>query len=270
MDPVINSHAIAFQLDGLTVYWYGVLLAFGALCGFLVTLYLARRAGYSTERITDIAFIVLISGFIGARLYHVLNEFSYYQANPSEIIRVWNGGLAIQGGLLFGLVVLWLTARRLRLPLLRLTDLLAPGVILGQAIGRWGNFVNNELFGRPTDLPWGIWIDPSYRTEQYLQASHFHPVFAYESAIDLAAFVVLLILSIRMFRSAAPIQFGRITALYAIFYGVGRIVAELFRFDPTPHVLGIRLPLVLSAVAIVIGVGLLVWLHRKPARLPMI
>jgi len=258
---------VAFQLGLITVYWYGLFMALGALVAFIITWRLARRVDLPAERLFDLGVLTLVIGFIGARFYHVLNEPSYYWQNPLEVFQVWHGGVAIHGGLIAGGLTLWIGSKRLKLSFWKLTDLIAPGLLVAQGIGRLGNYFNQELFGRPTTLTWGIPIDVASRPVEYISSTYFHPTFLYELIIDaLAAIALIIILKKGLSRFEQANRFGLITAYYFIFYGVGRLVAEYFRIDRTPLIFGIRLPLIVSVVIILVGIGLMVIITRHSER----
>lgn len=242
--------------------WYGLCLALGALAGYLVVRAKGRRLGWSPDAVTSLFFFTLLFGFLGARIYHVLNEPSYYWQHPIQIVEVWKGGLAIHGGLIAGALTLLWFARRWRIPLARLTDAVAPAIAIGQAFGRWGNFFNQELFGRPTTLPWGIPIDPANRPAGYETVEFFHPTFLYESLWALLVFFVLTLTQ----RSERVRRFGDgiVTWLYLGFAALGRFGTELLRIDDTPHIVGVRLPLIVSAILLVVAIGGL-WYCAKRA-----
>jgi prolipoprotein diacylglyceryl transferase len=252
--------AAAFTLGTATIHWYGITLAVGAGLGMALTLFLVHRYRLAVESSFDVLLGTILVGFLGARLYHVLNEAPYYWKNPGEIIQIWHGGLAIHGALLFGGLAFFILARRAKLPLGRLADCVAPGLLLAQAIGRWGNYFNQELFGGPTNRPWGIPIDPQFRPLDALGATHFHPVFLYESILDVLGVIVLLIWHRRELRQKPEGRgrSGRIFFLYLLLMGSARFIAELFRFDPTPGVFGLRLPLLVSAGCIIAGTFFLI------------
>lgn len=257
-------HPIAFQFGPITVYWYGLFMALGALVAFIITWRLARRAGLPVERLFDLAVLALVIGFIGARLYHVLNEPVYYWQHPIEIFQVWRGGLAIHGGLIAGGLTLWFGSKHLKFNFWRLTDLIAPGLLLGLAIGRLGNYFNQELFGQPTGLPWGIPVGLANRPLEYLSSGYFHPTFLYELIIDaVSATLLFFLLRKNLNKYIQAGRFGLITAYFFVLYGVGRLTAEYFRIDRTPHILGVRLPLIVSVVIILLGVGLWLFISRR-------
>jgi phosphatidylglycerol:prolipoprotein diacylglycerol transferase len=222
--------------------------------------------------------VCLVLGVIGARLYHVLtpspsmaavgiNSPLDYFRNPWQLINLRNGGLGIYGGILGGVLgLLWYT-RRHRLSTLVWADLAAIGLSLGQMMGRWGNFFNQELYGRPTTLPWAVRIDPTNRLAAYADVERFHPAFLYESLWSLLTFVVLHTLAKRYQDKVQP---GELTALYLIFYGVGRTLLELVRLDSRTVSLGgvdLNLPIA-TLVSLVIALLMAIWvgLRRRNAR----
>jgi phosphatidylglycerol:prolipoprotein diacylglycerol transferase len=261
-----HPHALIVSLGGLSLHWYGLTLALGALAGYTVIVKLGRQYRLSEQSVTDLFLWLLIVGLLGARLYHVTNEWAFYTAHPSEIFKVWNGGLAIHGGLLAGLITLWVFARKKAWSFWRLADILAAGVILGQAIGRWGNYFNPELFGRPTALPWGIPIDLAHRPAGYLQFTYFHPTFLYESLGSLAIFGVLWWLHRRRLRQQplGPWQVpGSLALTYFLLYAVLRISTESLRIDRTPIIDGWRLPILTSALIILAAITVWLYLLRR-------
>jgi len=247
------------------IRWYGLLFAVGSIVGILIIRSLALRYRLREETILGLCFTVLVSGFIGARLYHVLNELPYYWQHPLEIIMVWRGGLAFHGGLLAGLAALIVYCRRHGLHPLWATDLIVPGLLIGQAIGRWGNYFNQELFGRPTALPWGIPIDFSNRPTGMTQSMFFHPTFLYESLWNVLLFTLFFFWHRRAQKPGSGGQrAGIITFAYLILSSLGRFATELLRVDRTPIIAGVRLPLLLSAGIALASIIALWILLRKP------
>lgn len=216
----------------------------------------------------------LVFAVIGARLYHVLtpspsmaavgieSPLDYFR-NPMQLINIRSGGLGIYGAIAGGALGLLIYTRRQRVPAIAWADLAAVGLALGQFIGRWGNFFNQELYGAPTTLPWAVYIDPIYRLDDYVNFETFHPAFLYESLWNLMAFLVLLTLARRHWRR---LQVGDLTALYLVFYAVGRILLEMVRLDSRTVSLGgtdLGLP-VATLVSIIVALpmaGLLLWRH---------
>jgi len=216
----------------------------------------------------------LIFAVVGARLYHVLtpspsmaavgieSPLDYFR-NPMQLINIRSGGLGIYGGIVGGALGLFLYTRRQHISAIAWADLAVVGLALGQFIGRWGNFFNQELYGSPTTLPWAVYIEPIYRLDDYVNFETFHPAFLYESLWSLLAFLVLLFLARR---KAAWLQVGDLTALYLVFYAVGRILLELVRLDSrTVSLTGVDLGIpVATLVSIIIALpmaGLLIWRH---------
>ncbi|MDD5110105.1 MAG: prolipoprotein diacylglyceryl transferase [Patescibacteria group bacterium] len=255
-----NPSPILFHLGPLTVYWYGffVVLAIAAGVGVIRVLAVGRKLG-TPETVYDLAFYVIIAAVIGARLYAVLLFWPQYLANPLEIFAVWHGGMAIHGAILAGaLTILWY-CRHKKLPFFEWADLIVIAVALGQAIGRWGNYFNQELFGRPTNRPWGIFIDPAHRPPGFETNAYFHPTFLYESVLNLGLFFTLLVFLKR--RKNA----GQVGAAYLVGYGVIRLLMEQYRIDLTPVFSGVRFPVVVSLALIAFGAALLSywWLSSK-------
>jgi len=217
---------IAFHIGSLTVGWYGILITTGVLAAIGVAFIEAKRRGEHTEHLINMALFVIPLGIIGARLYHVIDQWDYYIQNPGLIIG--GQGLGIFGAIIGGVVGLVIYTRWKKLSTLRWLDILAPGVILAQAIGRWGNFLNQELYGYPTDLPWAIYIDPAHRLHGYEAYSHFHPLFLYESLWNLLGFLVLMLLGHKLHNR---LRYGDIFCLYIIWYGIGRFFLEGLKLD---------------------------------------
>ncbi|AVX20299.1 Prolipoprotein diacylglyceryl transferase [Carboxydocella sporoproducens DSM 16521] len=240
---------IALQIGPLTIRWYGVIMAIAVIIGVTLASREARRQGIDPERILDLALIAAPLSWLGARLYYVIFNWDYYSANPSEIPKIWHGGLAIHGGILTAILVgLWFS-RHYRLDFWQLADICAPSLIMGQAIGRWGNFFNQEAYGYETDLPWAMYIDGAYR----------HPTFLYESLWDLGVFFFLL-----WIRRKPVIRKGEVFLLYLMAYSVGRFIVESFRTDSL--MLGpLRAAQVMSVVLFTSAGLIILWRRKKSA-----
>ena len=233
---------VAFSIFGIDIYWYAIII----ICGILLAAQFAKkeftRRGFDEDFIYDILFVCLPIGIIGARLYYVAFEWDYYGANPSQILNFRAGGLAIHGGILFGLIALLIYAKKNLIPFWDLTDVMVPSLALAQAIGRWGNFANAEAHGGPTDLPWGIIID----------GVKVHPTFLYESLGDLCIFLFLYF----YYRKKNPAQ-GKQSAIYFIAYGVLRFFVEGLRTDSL-YIGGLRTAQLMSLVFIMFGLVLFI------------
>jgi phosphatidylglycerol:prolipoprotein diacylglycerol transferase len=221
---------IAFRVLGFEVRWYAVLILAGIISAVFLIRWLAQRRGMDADFPVDAAPWVVLAGIVGARGYYLLLRFDYFVANPGEAINLRLGGLTIHGAIAGGVLMLAFLCWRQRQPFLRWCDLIIPGVALAQGIGRWGNWANQEAFGGPTTLPWGVAIDVSNRPAPFLESERFHPTFLYESIFNLVNAVVLswLVLNaprIRWYRD------GDVLWIYLILYGAIRFVIESMRTD---------------------------------------
>ena len=246
---------IALQLGPFTIRWYGVLMAAAMALGLWLAYRDARRRGLDPERLLKAAELALLGGLVGARLYYVAFNLDYYSQFPAKILAVWEGGLAIHGGVLGGILVGGGYAWWRGLPVRFYLDIAAPSLALGQSLGRWGNFFNEEAFGTPTSLPWRLFISPAHRPLLYAQDEFFHPTFLYESIWDLGVFA-LLVWAFRDRLGRAP---GALFLAYIGLYSVGRFMTEAIRTDPL--MLGpIRVAQLVSLLGVslaVVGVPLL-------------
>jgi len=206
------------------------------------------------EKVFDISFYVVIGGIIGARIYHIFLELPYYSKHPMEMVKIWQGGLAIHGGIIAGLVILILLCRKEKIDFWKFSAAIAPGLALGQAIGRWGNYFNQELFGLPTDLPWGIPIELMHRPMEYLNYGYFHPTFIYESIGNLAIFGVLLYSAIRLAGKESG-NAKMVLLSYLALYSILRFSTEFIRIDQTALVFGWRWPQIFSAMIFIVSVA---------------
>jgi phosphatidylglycerol---prolipoprotein diacylglyceryl transferase len=260
---MVSPGAIAFQLGPIVVRWYGILMAVAIICGLLVTYRQARREGLPADDIISVGQWSILAGLVGARIYEVAFNWSYYGQHPSKIVAVWEGGLAIHGGLIVGPLVGVLLAIRWKLPVLRGLDVVAPGIVLGQAIGRWGNFFNEEAFGQPTNLPWKLYISLPNRPRGYAQFEYFHPTFLYESLWDLLVFG-LLVWVLRPLLRDRP---GALFFAYVGLYSVGRFAIEALRLDSFWWG-AVRVPQAASVLGVVVAAAGLAWVFRRASRAP--
>jgi phosphatidylglycerol:prolipoprotein diacylglycerol transferase len=250
--------AIAFHLGPLEIRWYGILTAVSIALGLWLADRQARAENLPAEEISRCAWWAVVTGYLGARLYEVAFNWDYYGRNLWKILAVWEGGLAIHGGFIVGgLVGAGLAARR-GLPVLRSLDVAAPSLAIAQAIGRWGNFFNEEAFGRPTGLPWGVYISPLHRPAGYATAELFHPTFLYESLWDLGLFVLLVSWLRPRFGSRPGVLFFSYIGLYS----VGRFAIEALRLDSF-WVGEFRVAQLASLVGMALAAGGLLWVSRR-------
>lgn len=248
---------IIFQIGPLSIRWYGVLIMTGVILGLVLAGREAKRQGMSIELIYDLFFYMLISAIVGARFYYVIFSWDLYRDNLKEIFAFWHGGLAIHGAVVGGIVSALIYTHLKGLSFWLVADLCAPSLILGQAIGRWGNYFNQEAFGRPTNLPWGIFIDEAHRPLQYVQQTHFHPTFLYESLWNFCVFLLLLWL-----RRRRGIVTGDVFLAYLILYSLGRFWIESLRMDSLMFA-GFRVAQIVSLLLIVLASITLIRRHRE-------
>jgi len=218
---------IALEIGPLTLRWYGILMAGAMALGLWLAHRDAARRGIDPEPLLKASELALLGGLVGARLYYVLFNLDYYSRMPSKIFAVWEGGLAIHGGVIGGILVGGAYAWRHRLPLLSYLDVAAPSLAIGQAIGRWGNFFNEEAFGTPTNAPWKLYISPPHRPLEYAASEFFHPTFLYESLWDALVFAIL-VWALRKRLGRAP---GALFLAYLGLYSAGRFFTEGLRTD---------------------------------------
>ncbi len=250
--------AIALEIGPITIRWYGILMATAILVGFWLAHRRALEEGLPADELVRVAQWSVVAGLCGARLYEVAFNWDYYGRFPWKIIAVWEGGLAMHGGLIAGPLVGLLLARRWGVPIRRGLDVVAPSMVLGQAIGRWGNFFNEEAFGRPTDLPWKLYISPLHRPPEFRDAQFFHPTFLYESLWDALVFA-LLVWWVRPRVGRHP---GAVFFSYVGLYSVGRFFIEALRLDSF-WVAGFRVAQLASIVGVIVAVVGLAWVRRS-------
>lgn len=240
----------SLSLGPLDLRAYGLMIALGVVAAvWLAGRRWAERGG-DPDDIASIAMWAVPAGLVGARLYHVITDWQKYQDRWIDVVKIWEGGLGIPGGIALGTAVGLITARRkgVRLPVV--LDAATPALPLAQAIGRWGNWFNQELFGGPTDLPWGLEIDPSHRPERYAESTTFHPTFLYESVWNLALCAALIWLD-----RTGRLRPGRLFPAYVVGYFVGRLGIELLRVDRASLILGVRVNVWVSLIGIVAGLA---------------
>lgn len=241
MDPV------AFRVFGFEVRWYGLLIAIAVLIGTILALREAKRKGVKEESIIDMLLFAIPGAIIGARLYYVIFQWDYYSQNPGEILNLRGGGLAIHGVIIGGALVAYVFTKVKKMNFFTVADIVAPSLILGQAIGRWGNFANQEAHGGPTDLPWGIMVD----------GVKVHPTFLYESIWNFLLFGFLL-----WYRRKKAKAEGEVFAIYLVLYSVARFFIEGLRTDSL--MLGpIRVAQLISVIIIISGIAFIRYSRKK-------
>jgi phosphatidylglycerol---prolipoprotein diacylglyceryl transferase len=258
---------ILVQLGPIAIRWYGLLIASAVLIGVSLSQYLAKRRNVDPNLVGDLAICLVIAAIPSARLYYVLFEWQQYAQNPLQAFAIWKGGIAIHGAILGGIVAAIIFARIQKISVWLLADLVVPSLILGQAIGRWGNFFNSEAFGRPTDLPWKLYIPPQQRPLEFINYDYFHPTFLYESLWNLMVFAILMTLFFRDLKRKPHLKVGTLALVYMVAYSLGRFWIEGLRTDSL--MIGpLRMAQIISLVEITLGLLGLAWLYLRRRSLP--
>ncbi|WP_214336238.1 prolipoprotein diacylglyceryl transferase [Staphylococcus arlettae] len=244
---------IAFELGPLAVRWYGVIIAVGILLGYFIAQASVQRVGHDKDTLVDIIFWSAIFGFIVARLYFVIFQWPYYIQNPIEIPMIWHGGIAIHGGLIGGFVTGIILCKITNLNPFQIGDVIAPSMILGQGIGRWGNFVNHEAHGGPVSRTFleNLHIPDFIINNMYIDGKYYHPTFLYESVWDILGFIVLIVLR-------KHLRVGDTFCLYLIWYSIGRFFVEGMRTDSLMLTEGIRVAQLMSVILIIVGIAIMI------------
>jgi len=267
---------IAFQIGPISVHWYGIIIALAVLLAGALGAMEARRRGEDPEVGWSMLLPVLVLAVIGARAYHVIHQWDVPNPDPSQfqgysrdlwlIPQIWKGGLAITGAVVGGMLGVWLYTRSAKLNTLRWFDIFATAVLLGQAIGRLGNFANQELYGPPTDLPWGIPIDVAHRIGEWtnlalypVETTRFHPLFAYEGILNLVGLGIILWISRRF---ARRLYDGDMLLLYLMWYGAVRTYLETFRTQNWV-IAGVPTAIWIGVGTFLVAGGLLVLRHAR-------
>ena len=260
-------HDVAFNLFGLPIYWYGITMACAIFFAMIVgnKFYNLVNNNKNKDFILEYAPAIILSGILGARFYFCLLNFSYYFSHPLAILDIRQGGLSIHGAIIAGILCLFIIARNTKIHILNIFDAMACSVILGQSIGRWGNYFNSEAYGIPVaSQNWGLFIPVSKRVSQYADFSLFHPTFLYESILDFGAFLLLSFLYFKFGQKLRGITFFA----YFIIYALIRFFVEQIRVDSALNIGAFPIAEIVSVVLFGIGVlGLsfiLLFNYKKP------
>ncbi|HDA8603437.1 TPA: prolipoprotein diacylglyceryl transferase [Staphylococcus aureus] len=249
---------VAFNLGPLSVRWYGITIAVGILLGYFVAQRALVKAGLHKDTLVDIIFYSALFGFIAARIYFVIFQWPYYAENPSEIIKIWHGGIAIHGGLIGGFIAGVIVCKVKNLNPFQIGDIVAPSIILAQGIGRWGNFMNHEAHGGSVSRAFLEQLHlPNFIIENmYINGQYYHPTFLYESIWDVAGFIILV--NIRK-----HLKLGETFFLYLTWYSIGRFFIEGLRTDSLMLTSNIRVAQLVSILLILISISLIVYRRIK-------
>jgi len=250
---------IALDLGFIQIYWYSIFIFLGVFCASFVILRESKKQGINQDFMVNLIFYTVIFGLLGARLYYVLFNLNYYLSNPIEILEVWNGGLAIHGGILFGLITIILYSKKYKVKVLKVLDIAVLGLIIGQAIGRWGNFFNGEAYGGVTTLAnlQSMKIPEFIIDGMFINGAYHVPTFLYESIWCFTGFIALL-----MIRKYRYLKAGELTGIYLIWYSVERIIVEGMRTDSL--MLGnFKVAQLVSIMLIIIGILMIIVCRKQ-------
>jgi len=251
---------IFLQIGGVQIYWYSIFILLGVITGVLIIIKEAKRKNIDEDFIINTLFFGILFAIIGARLYYVLFNLDYYIYNPTEIIQIWNGGLAIHGGILAGLITILIMCKKHKVNVIKLLDTIALGLIIGQAIGRWGNFFNSEAYGSVVSLASlkSIGLPSFIINGMYIDGAYHHPTFLYESIWCLIGFIILFI-------NRKELNIGKSLGLYLVWYGLGRFLIESLRTDSL--MLGtIKVAQLISIIFIIVGIYFLFIYKRSGGK----
>jgi phosphatidylglycerol---prolipoprotein diacylglyceryl transferase len=260
-----------FNIGPLFVHFYGVILMLGALAGAWLADREAKRRGLNSDLVWDALIWILIGGIVGARLWHILTPppsmvaqgitTEWYLRHPLDMLNTRMGGLGIPGAIIGGMIALYFFTRRRKTSFAVWADIAAPALALGQAIGRWGNFINQEVYGAPTNLPWAITIDPQHRLPEYQNIATYHPLFLYESLWNAANLVLLLWLGRKYQHLLKP---GDLFITYLLVYPLGRFLLEFLRLD-SAQIAGINANQTVSLI-VALAAGVALFLRHRPGQ----
>ena len=250
---------VALNIFGLNIYWYSICILIGILFASILIILEAKKHKIDKNTMSDLIFYTIIFGIIGARIYYVIFNLDYYLTSPGEILKVYNGGLAIHGGIIAGIITVYIYCKKKKLNFLRILDICAPAVILAQAIGRWGNFFNQEAYGSLTtiDRLYALQVPRFIINNMIIEGEYYYPTFYFESIFCLIGFLILIII-----RKTRKTNVGFLIGVYFIWYGIVRFFIEKLRTDSL-MLLNLKMAQVVSIIGIVIGIILIVISFKK-------
>ena len=250
---------VAFKILNFNIYWYSIFILLGVISAYLLIINESKKHNINKNDMTDIIFYTLIVGIIGARIYYVIFNLYYYIYNPSEILKVYNGGLAIHGGIISGIIFLYYYVKRKNLNFLRILDIVSPGIIIAQGIGRWGNFFNKEAYGSMTTLSnlKKLHIPNFIINGMKIDGNYYYPTFFFESILCFIGFIIIMLI-----RKNKNIKLGLQIGFYFIWYGIIRFFIEILRQDSL-MLFNIKMAQVVSILLIIIGIILIIKSKEK-------
>ena len=250
---------VFLQIGNIRIYWYSIMILLGVLLGSLLVIKESKKFNISKNKITDMLFYTMIFGIIGARLYYVIFNLNYYSKNIIDILKVWEGGLAIHGGIIAGSIYIIYYTKKNNINTLKMLDICVPGVLIGQALGRWGNFFNGEAHGPLTSLNHlkELHIPNFIIKGMNINGNYYMPTFFYESLWCVIGLIIIL-----LFRRIKKLKIGQITGFYLIWYGIGRFIIESYRTDSL-MMNALKQAQIISIIMILIGIVLFVISIKK-------
>ncbi|MFY4774970.1 prolipoprotein diacylglyceryl transferase [Metabacillus sp. RGM 3146] len=259
MEGIQPLNPIALELGSLRIHWYGVIIGFGALLGLWVAMRESERRGLKKDLFVDLILFAIPIAIVCARIYYVLFEWGYYSQHPADIPKIWNGGLAIHGGLIGAVITGIIFSRIRKVSFWKLADIAAPSILIGQAIGRWGNFMNQEAHGGPVSRAFleSLHLPAFIINQMYIDGQYYHPTFLYESLWSLVGIIILI--SLRR----ANLLRGELFLSYIIWYSIGRFFIEGMRTDSLMLTSSLRIAQVISIVLILTAVVLIIVRRTK-------
>ncbi|WP_374720703.1 prolipoprotein diacylglyceryl transferase [Peribacillus tepidiphilus] len=250
---------IAIDLGPLQVHWYGIIIGVGILLGLLLAMRESERRGLAKETFLDLILYAVPIAILSARIYYVIFQWDYYSQYPGDIIKIWNGGIAIHGALIGSVITAVVFAKKRGISFWKLADIAAPSILLGQAIGRWGNFMNQEAHGGEVSRSFleGLYLPDWVINQMYINGTYYHPTFLYESLWNFTGVIVLL------FLRKVNLRRGELFLSYVIWYSIGRFFVEGLRTDSLMLTDTLRIAQVISIVLILLAIGLIVFRRAK-------
>lgn len=246
---------IAIELGSIQIHWYGLIIGFGVLLGLIIALRESERRGLDKEIFTDMILFAVPIAIICARIYYVIFQWDYYSQNPGDIIKIWNGGIAIHGALIGSVLTAIIFARIKKVSFWKLADIAAPSLLLGQAIGRWGNFMNQEAHGGEVTRAFleNLYLPDFIINQMYINGTYYHPTFLYESVWNIVGVIILLLLR------KVNLRRGELFLTYVLWYSIGRFFVEGLRTDSLMLTDSLRIAQVISIVLVIVAVALILY-----------
>ncbi len=250
---------ILLKIGTINIYWYSIILLVAFIIGGILVFIKAKKENIKKELVEDFLFYLIPICLVGARIYYVLFNMDYYSKYPGDIIKVWEGGLAIHGGILFGLLYLIYFCKKNKIEILKMTDILVISLMIGQIIGRWGNFMNQEAYGPIVSLKWlkSFHIPNFIISNMYIDGAYHHPTFLYESLWNLVGLIIIVFIT-KIIKNRKGLK----TSLYLIWYGIGRFLIESLRTDSL-MIFNIKIAQIISSIFILSGILILIITRKR-------